>query len=190
MVLDFRINKINGGGGGESNLSNPLNFLLRIDRTGLNQTISSNNLFNLLTVMSLTPSATNIITTANVNTNIFNLNNGILKLPYFPNVGNYKNLYCDYTIDIRLTGTISGNANTSREFLLQLRRADDSLIEGKTVIKINDNNLSSKGIIFETYTSGELDPFIVNGLKLQINNTSTQIITLTGATVLVKGRTY
>lgn len=190
MVLDFGINRISGSNGGGENFSNPLNFLLRIDRTGLNQIIESGSLFNLLSVMSLIDSENNIVTTTNIIPSIFNLSSGILKFPYIPDVGNYKNLYCDYTISIRLLGSISGNINTSREFLLQLQRANDSIVEVKTVIKVNDTSLASKGIGFETYTAGELDPFIINGIKLNVNNTSTQTITLTGVSLLIKGRTY
>ena len=109
-----------------------------------------------------------------------------------PTVNNrYTNAYCDYNIDVRITGTIGSSTNTAREFNIELQRAsDNSIVETHNVTKTNTNDLTGKGVVFSTYTNTSSDPFIANGLKLVLNNTSGQTVTITGVTLLVKGRTY
>lgn len=170
----------------------PLNTLLKIDTTGLNTTVNTGATQNLLDLVSLTGSGTNTVTVANILATKYNLTGGILKLPYLPTVNNkYTNPYCDYTIDVRITGTIGGSTNTAREFGIELQRASDaSIVETHNVTKTNTNDLTGKGVAFNTYTNTSSDPFIANGLKLVLNNTSGQTVTITGVTLLVKGRTY
>lgn len=166
--------------------------LLKIETTGLNTTVNNGATQNLLDLVSLTGSGTNVVTVANILATNYNLTGGILKLPYLPTVNNkYTNAYCDYTIDVRLTGTIAGGANTAREFAIELQRgADNSLVERKAIVKVNGTDLASRGIAFNTYTNTSSDPFIAGGLKLILNNNSGQNITITGITILVKGRSY
>lgn len=168
---------------------NKIATLLRVNKTGLNETISTGTQKDLLSLISLTGSAGNVVTVANIEATDFNLTTGALKLPNYTTKG-YTSTYCDYNIDIRLTGTIAGNVNTSREFALELQRADNTLIERKAVIKVNDTTLGSRGTVFETYTLGADDPFIANGLRLVLNNTSGQTITLTGLSVIIKCVTF
>lgn len=169
-----------------------VNTLLKVDVTGLSTAITTGTTQNLLDLISLTESATNIITTANIYASNYNLTGGILKLPYMPTVNNkYTDNYCDYNIDVRITGTIDGSVNTAGEFNIELQRAsDNSIVETHNVTKTNTNNLTGKGVVFSTYTNTSSDPFIANGLKLVLNNTSGQTVTITGVTLLVKGRTY
>lgn len=173
-------------------ITDSINTLLKVDVTGLNTTISTGATQNLLDLISLTSSSTNIITTANIDVSNYNLTGGILKLPYLPTVNNkYTNAYCDYSMDVRITGTIGGSVNTAREFNIELQRAsDNSIVETHNVTKTNTNDLTGKGVVFSTYTNTSSDPFITNGLKLVLNNTSGQTVTITGVTLLVKGRTY
>lgn len=168
---------------------NKIATLLRVNKTGLNETINTGTQKDLLTLVSLTGSADNVVTVANIEATDFTLTSGALKLPNYTTKG-YSSTYCDYNIDIRLTGTIAGNVNTSREFALELQRADNTLLERKAVIKVNDTTLGSRGIVFETYTIGADDPFIANGLRLVLNNTSGQTITLTGVSVIIKCVTF
>lgn len=170
----------------------PLNTLLKIDTTGLNTTVNTGATQNLLDLVSLTGSGTNTVTVANILATKYNLTGGILKLPYLPTVNNkYTNPYCNYTIDVRITGTIGGSTNTAREFDIELQRASDgSIVETHNVTKTNTNDLTGRGVAFNTYTNTSSDPFIANGLKLVLNNTSGQTVTITGVTLLVKGRTY
>lgn len=170
----------------------PVNTLLKVDVTGLNITVDTGTTNNLLDSVSLTGSTTNVVTVANILATNFNLTGGILKLPYMPTVDSkYKNAYCDYTIDVRLTGSIAGSVNTAREFNIELQRgSDNSIVETHNITKTNTNDLTGKGVAFSTYTNGSTDPFIADGLKLVLNNTSGQTVTITGITILVKGRTY
>ena len=173
-------------------ITTPINILLKIDTTGLNTTVNNGATQNLLDLVSLTGSGTNVVTVANILATNYNLTGGILKLPYLPTVNStYTNPYCDYTIDVRLTGTIAGGANTAREFSIELQRgSDNSLVERKAIVKVNGTDLASRGIAFNTFTNTSSDPFIAGGLKLILNNNSGQNITITGITILVKGRSY
>ena len=168
---------------------NKIATLLRVNKTGLNETIDTGTQKDLLTLVSLTGSDDNVVTVANIEATDFTLTSGALKLPNYTTKG-YSSTYCDYNVDIRLTGTIAGDVNTSREFALELQRADNTLLERKAVIKVNDTTLGSRGTVFETYTIGADDPFIANGLRLVLNNTSGQTITLTGLSVIIKCVTF
>ena len=163
--------------------------LLRITKTGLNETITTGTQKDLLTLATLDNTADNVILTANVESSDFALTSGALKLPNYALKG-YGSEYCDYSVNVRLTGTIAGDVNTAREFSLELQRADNTLIERKAVIKINDTTLESRGTVFETYTLGADDPFILNGLRLVLNNTSGQEIVLTGLSIIIKCVTF
>ena len=163
--------------------------LLRVTKTGLNETISTGTQKDLLSLVSLTGTSDNVVTVANIEETDFNLTSGALKLPNYTTKG-YTSTYCDYSINVRLTGTIAGDVNTSREFSVELQRADNTLIERKAVIKVNDTTITSCGTMFDTYTLGADDPFIENGLRLVLNNTSGQEITLTGLIILIKCVTF
>lgn len=169
-----------------------VNTLLKVDVTGLSTAITTGTTQNLLDLISLYATSDNVVTTANIDAFNYDLTSGILKLPYMPTINNkYTNAYCDYNIDVRITGTIDGSVNTAREFNVELQRAsDNSIVETHNVTKTNTNDLTGKGVVFSTYTNTSSDPFITNGLKLVLNNTSGQTVTITGLTLLVKGRTY
>ena len=163
--------------------------LLRVTKTGLNETISTGTQKDLLSLVSLTGTSDNVVTVANIEATDFNLTSGALKLPNYTTKG-YTSAYCDYSISVRLTGTIAGNVNTAREFSIELQRADNTLLERKAVIKVNDTTLTSRGTVFDTYTLGADDPFIENGLRLVLNNNSGQQITLNGISVIIKCTTF
>ena len=163
--------------------------LLRVTKTGLNETISTGTQKDLLSLVSLTGTSDNVVTVANIEATDFNLTSGALKLPNYTTKG-YTSTYCDYSINVILTGTIAGDVNTSREFSIELQRADNTLLERKAVIKVNDTTLTSRGTVFDTYTLGADDPFIENGLRLVLNNNSGQQITLNGISVIIKCTTF
>lgn len=163
--------------------------LLRVTKTGLNETISTGTQKDLLSLVSLTGTSDNVVTVANIEATDFNLTFGALKLPNYTTKG-YTSTYCDYSINVILTGTIAGNVNTAREFSIELQRADNTLLERKAVIKVNDTTLTSRGTVFDTYTLGADDPFIENGLRLVLNNNSGQQITLNGISVIIKCTTF
>lgn len=154
--------------------------LLKIDKTGLNQTVDTDTTLDLLNLLSLTGSADNVVTVVGKAVDQYDLTTGVLKM--------FSSTYNDIAIDIRLTGTIAGSANTAREFLIELQRSDSTVIEKKSVIKVATNDISNRGISFNTFTNTTADPFISGGLKLILNNTSGQTVTVTGVSVLIKSR--
>lgn len=140
------------------------------------QTVANNGTYNVLTTFDL---ATDTVLEANTSANNFTLTSGVLKVPASPK-------YSDYTIAIRLSGTIDGGEGTSREFGVQLQRADGTVVAENAVVKVTGNDLAKRAITFATYTKGTADPFSVGGLKLVINNTSGRALNLTGAEILIK----
>ena len=97
--------------------------------------------------------------------------------------------YVALTIDIRLTGTIGGvGPGSLSEFSVSLVRpvaGIDTIAAERGVLGMG--TLSSKSICFESYTLNLDDPFITDGVRVMLNNTSASAITITGITVLVKG---
>jgi len=97
--------------------------------------------------------------------------------------------YVDLTIDIRLSGTISGvGPGSLGEFSIELVRpvaGVDTIAAERGVIGMG--TLNSKSICFESYTHTITDPFITDGVRVVLNNTSASAITITGITVVIKG---
>lgn len=166
-------------------ISYPKNFMLKFGRTDLNQTISSPKQFSLASLLQITDNQA----FANVVPPKYDLQDGTLKLP-FPSAvnSNNTNTLINYSIDVRITGTIGGSANTPRDFTIELQRPSGEKIESHSVVKVATNNLDSQGVVFSTYTLGSSDPLILDGLNFVLNNTSGQTITLTGVTILIKGQ--
>jgi len=97
--------------------------------------------------------------------------------------------YVDLVIDVRLTGSISGvGPGSSGTFEVQLVRpvggVDTVAVSQDSV---NMGTLNAKNISFESYTHTISDPFITDGVRVVLNNTSASTITITGDTVVVKG---
>jgi len=97
--------------------------------------------------------------------------------------------YVDLTIDVRLSGTIAGvGPGSLSEFSVSLIRpvaGVDTVAAERGVIGMG--TLHSKSICFESYTHTITDPFITDGVRVELNNTSASAITITGVTVVVKG---
>ena len=97
--------------------------------------------------------------------------------------------YVALTIDVRLSGTIAGvGPGSLGEFSIELRRpvgGVDTVAAERGVIGMG--TLNSKSICFESYTHTITDPFITDGVRVELNNTSASAITITGVTVLIKG---
>lgn len=163
----------------------PKNFMLKFGKTDLNESIVNTTVFALCSVLTLTDNQA----FANVDPSNYNLTGATLKLPV-PTALNAANTNAliNYDIDVRITGTIAGSANTARDFTIELRRPNGDKIESHSVVKVATNDLNSKGVLFSTYTLGANDPFITDGFNLVLNNTSGQTITLTGVTILIKGQ--
>lgn len=153
------------------------NYGLKISDT-FTQAVNTATTYNLFTTVDL---ASDVTLAANMDASNYSLVDGALKLP--TNAG-----YIDYGIEVRLNGSFAGGENTNREFGIQLQRADGTIISEKAIVKVSGNDLSNRSVVFETYTNTDTDPFIANGLKLVINNTSGQTLNLTGCDILIKAR--
>jgi len=97
--------------------------------------------------------------------------------------------YVDLVIDARLTGSISGvGPGSIGTFELQLVRpvgGVDTVAVSQDMI--NMGTLTAKNISFESYTHTITDPFITDGVRIVLTNTSASTITITGITVVIKG---
>lgn len=152
--------------------------LIRYNVTGLNVTINNGSVYNLIQhLVGLSPALAVGVTDADyprVNTGA----NTLLKFPA-------KAKLTSYMFDIRLTGSMTSSAD--RTFTLQLRRSDNSLVKGDTFTKSGGTALTSESDNLFTYTNGVNDPYTTGGLKLEINNTSSSNITLTGFELIIDG---
>lgn len=85
---------------------------------------------------------------------------------------------------VRISGTISGGAGTSREWRTQTRRTDGITIVGSDPsVKVQGLDITNRDAVLASYTLGPTDPFMVNGIQLGLNNISGQTITLTSVSV-------
>ena len=154
-------------------------YLFRINRA-VNMNVSSGNTVNLLQGFTL---PANIERMANTVAGDWSITpNGAL---VFRAVDGYVAL----TIDVRLTGTIGGvGPGSLSEFSVSLVRpvaGVDAIAAERGVISMG--TLNSKSICFESYTLNTDDPFITDGVRVVLNNTSQSTVSITGITVLIKG---
>ena len=113
----------------------------------------------------------------------FTYNNTNLSLIFPP----FKN-YVEYTIRVKLSGTISGTATTDRQFSIELRRgADNSLILEDYIIKLQNNVLDGMTRQYSSFTENQLDPFVTGGLRVVVKNDSGANIVLTNINILIQG---
>lgn len=153
------------------------NFAMKLSVTGLTNSLANGANLNIFTLLNLT---TNVIYQGNILASDFSLTGGLLKTPNLNN-------YVDYDMTVTLFGSFGGGSGTSRELLLRIRRADDSLVRGYSIIKVDGNDLSSRGTNISTYTTGSTDNYITNGFKIILENVSGQILNLTGVELIIKG---
>jgi len=168
--------------GGEALAFRSDGYLFRITRS-VNMNIAAGATSNLLQGFVL---PTNIERMANTTADLWNItSNGALQFAAIDG-------YVDLVIDVRLTGSISGvGPGSVGTFELQLVRPVSG-VDAVAVSQdmINLGTLTAKNISFESYTHTITDPFITDGVRVFLNNTSTSAITITGITVVVKGTQY
>lgn len=182
------VNKINAAYNHSQTLGNPhdtkCSFGAKWTKTGLNVVVNQGTSYNLLQTLNLVSDLTfvgNVLASSFVMVNPGTAN-ALLRLPNL-------NKFVDYVISIRLTGTFGSSGSDVAEFFVDLQRADGSLVDGKSIIKNIDNQLSKRGINIETASLDSADNFIVSGVKFVINNPSqgSRTVTLTGYEILIKG---
>lgn len=110
---------------------------------------------------------------------------GSARLLKFPAI----NELCNYQIQLTINGTIGGSNGTPREFKIQLQRQLPTLFTKSTgIVKVDNNTLTDRNnppIL--TFTNGATDPFITNGIQIQLNNTTSQNITITSFSLNIQG---
>lgn len=158
-------------------------FLGKWRKEGLNQQINASSVFNILKVIDLTADK---VFVGNIDLSSFSMveattDNALIKMPNI-------NQLVDYTIAVRLEGTI-GTGSSAAEFYVNLKRADNSVVDSKDIVKTLTTSLNKKEVTFETASFDSTDNYITSGIKLEIQNPSGgRTITLTAVELLIKGR--
>ena len=138
------------------------------------------NLFNLISQTDITNATRINFGSFSQNFSYNNSQNGLI----FPAFANYT----IYTMRIILNGTLGSSGSSNKQFYLELRRAiDDSTVSSYAVIKVNNLNLSGITNLLLTFTNGLTDPYILNGVRLVINNQTSSDLNLTGFSILLAG---
>lgn len=153
-------------------------FAIRWNVTGLNVNINNGSTYNLLQhLIGLTP-ALQVDTTQAEFPLSSTGQNTVIKFPAIEKM-------TSYSFDLRLTGTMASSSD--RTFIVQLRRPTNVLIKGDTFTKSSGTSLTNESGSIFTYTNGILDPFTIDGFKLELNNSSSSSITLTGFELIIDG---
>lgn len=154
-------------GGGQVEIS-PNISMRRSERTGLSQTISSGAVYNLLNLIrpeDLVFNDDNLVYTSE-GTGL----NQVIKFPYAKDK-------VTVAFKVRITGTIAGGS-VSRDWIIEVRRPNDTILDSKVTTKVNGSNLNQESTDISSYMRGATDPFIVDGVKLFLDNVSGQTITI------------
>lgn len=154
-------------GGGQVEIS-PNISMRRSERTGLSQTISSGAVYNLLNLIrpeDLVFNDDNLVYTSE-GTGL----NQVIKFPYVKDK-------VIVAFKVRITGNIAGGS-VSRDWIIEVRRPNDTILDSKVTTKVNGSNLNQESTDISSYMRGATDPFIVDGVKLFLDNVSGQTITI------------
>ena len=126
----------------------------------------------------------NVTLSANTNLTDWSMNGVALVFPAFDG-------YTDYFIDVRLYGDVGGGAVQVREFTVQLvRMLAGTVAQERGIVKVQNTSLSANSVNFSTYTLNTSDPFIDGGVRVVLNNTSGEQITISQVDVVIKGVRY
>ena len=154
-------------------------FGIKLTKSGLSTAIASNAtaLTNLSNIIKVSPTIVswgrNRYGNDMTPVSLIDITNG-WKLPVVDGLANYS-----INISVRITGALTGTANTPREFIVYVRRiSDNSIVSNGGIIKINDNNFNGRSTNITTFIKGATDPFITTGFYLDIFNNSGSQLTL------------
>lgn len=141
--------------------------------------INSNSIYNFNQNLSVAN-----ITQINTNGYTF-FGSGSSRLLKFPLIDEL----CNYQLQLTLNGTIGGANGTAREFKIQIQRQTPTIFTKSTgIVKVDNNNLVDRNNpAILTFTNGIDDPFSTNGIQIQLNNTTTQNVTITSFTLNIQG---
>lgn len=121
-------------------------FCVKIVKSGLNVSIAKGATSNILQYVNLsTDAAFNNVTLSDFSMSNQGTSTALIKML---NV----NKYVDYSFYIRLIGSIAGAG--SREFFIDLQRSDNSVVDGKSILKLTSTALDKRGEIIESFSTG------------------------------------
>lgn len=135
----------------------------RSERTGINQTINSNQVFNLLNLIRLQ----DLVFNDDNLTYTFD-GTGINQVVKFPYVADRVSI----NLKVRITGEVGGSSGTLRSWVIEVRRPNDVVIDSRVTHKISTSNMNRESTDITSYMRGANDPFIIDGVKLMFNNTT------------------
>lgn len=162
----------------------PKPILLRMGKSGLTQTIAPGAIFNFNSLLS--NSDFNIMDENALDGDVgFTFSGtGSAKLLKFPPYN-----FVNYSVQVTINGSISGAAGTAREFKIQLARTTPTVFtRGTGIVKVDNNILTDRSnppIL--TFQQGTNDPFVTDGVRIELNNTTTQTITINSFNILIQG---
>ena len=155
-------------------------FFLRLSRMGIIN-IPPGTIGDLLANFVLPD---NIALSAHINKSEWSMNGSALVFPKYAG-------YTDYNISVRIYGDAGGTAQEIREFqVLMVRQRDGSTAAKSGLVKVTNTDLEANAFNFLTYTNDVTDSFIDGGVRLVLNNTSGEQITLSQVDVVIKGAAY
>jgi hypothetical protein len=164
------------------------NFGIKYTKTGLTTSIptSPTALTNLINLINVNPAILNYATDRAGNDkegiSLINTTNG-LKLPVVDGLANYG-----VGFNIRIFGSLSGGANTTREVVLSLKRiSDNSTIASASLIETTDSNFNGRVAIINSYIKGATDPFVTGGFYIDLLNNSGATLTIAAIELLIIG---
>lgn len=159
--------------------------LSKINRFRYEKTATTGNLFTIANGVTANIldnlSQTDLVASATIGTQP-SLSLGILK---FPSIAKQTN----YTLEVRLIGTYGATSST-REFQINLDYGAGTIsnISSSQITKISTSSavIQDKGI-YTTYTTGATDRFVVDGVKINVVNTSGTTLNITKVIILANG---
>lgn len=164
------------------------NFGIKYTKTGLTTSIPSSptGLTNLINLINVNPAITNYATDKAGNDktaiSLINTTNGF-KFPVIEGMANYG-----VGFNIRIFGSLSGGAGTTREVVLSLKRiSDNSTIASASLIETTDSNFNGRLATINSYIKGSADVFITGGFYIDLLNNSGATLTLTAIELLITG---
>lgn len=108
------------------------------------------------------------------------LSNGNVKFPA-------RTKLSQVVFTVRLTGSVGGASNVTREWRIQLRRSDASTIVASAAqFKVTGNDVSNRDASIFSFTGNASDPFTTEGIQLGLLNVTTNNIVLTSVNIRVQ----
>lgn len=159
-------------------------FGVKFAVNGLSRVIPDGTTFNLLQLINLTDK---VVFVGNRPIHQYVLDNegtenALLKLPNI-------NRYVTYNIDIRIVGTLAGAGIIDRQFSVQIRRSDNSIAVPRVIRIPSGSSFGNDGLSFTTASIGSADNYVVNGIKIIIDNPAigSNDMTINGFEILING---